>query len=107
MILYRAMSYTEYELTIKNNKLVFDSVRTCKWFSDNFKFIKDRVQDGSFHKLNKSDYKIILEFHFSDNDSKKIKKLNKYEYQIKHDMNIKPISIIDISKLKYIKNEKL
>jgi hypothetical protein len=104
MILYRAMSFEEYQKTIQNNELSFDNNHhNYKWFTDNFKFLKNRVQDGTFCTKNRNDYKIVLKFNFNDVDVNKFRKLNKFEFMTNKENNPIPISYENISKTIYIK----
>lgn len=94
MILYRAMSYNEYVETIKHN--IFQFNHSHKWFSNNLKFIRNRVQDGNFHNLNKSAYKIIVKIEVNDETFQRFKKCGKYEYSLNLENNFKPVEIIKI-----------
>lgn len=63
MIVYRAMSESEFNETMKSGKADFN-IKRFKWFSPSLEFIQSRVRDGKFNnsKFAVSRYTHIIAF---------------------------------------------
>jgi len=98
MIVYRAMSKKERDLTLEHNDFAFDKKR--KYFSFNLDWIKSRVMDGNFNnsKFKTERYKHLLKFEIDDEYIIQFSKVGEKELMLhkwKSNFPIKNISEIE------------
>lgn len=103
IVLYRAMSLSEFKLTMRNKKLSFGSNSKFKWFSPSLRFIKSRVRDGKF---NNSDsvhdrYDHIVKFTFTKTSLDVFKNVGNNELML----NVRKVPFIRVVSVKDITNK--